>query len=64
MAINMNQFEIMENIFDVMNTIGQMIDGDMEDDLMVIWNQLNMVVANWDSYLFLKAKLESRQETK
>lgn len=54
----MKQQEIMENIFDVMNTIGQMIDGDMEDDLMVIWNQLNLVVANWDAYLFLTTRQE------
>ena len=52
----MKQLEIMENIFDVMNTIGQMIDGDMEDDLMVIWNQLNLVVANWDAYCFLQER--------
>tara|TARA_R110001592_G_scaffold327508_1_gene608706 strand:+ start:44 stop:211 length:168 start_codon:yes stop_codon:yes gene_type:complete len=50
----MKNIEIMENIFEVMNIIGQMIDGDMDDDLMVIWNQLDLVVANWDAYLFLQ----------
>ena len=46
--------EMLEDVINVLNTIGEMIDGNMEDDLMVVWNQLNYIVANWDTYLEVK----------
>jgi hypothetical protein len=46
--------QCLNDVINVMNTIGMMIDGDMEDDLMVIWNQLNYIIANWDNYLEVK----------
>ena len=50
----MTSEEMLEDVINVLNTIGEMIDGNMEDDLMVVWNQLNYIVANWDNYLEVK----------
>ncbi len=40
--------KVLNELIDLSNQIGRMIDGDEESDFMEIWNHLNFIITKYD----------------